>query len=49
MPQTLTESTGGPDLCLSLPCHIFLDLKSELEFLGSGCNVDLIEDQTDVL
>jgi hypothetical protein len=27
----------------------FLELKSELQLLGSGCNVDLTEDQADAL
>jgi hypothetical protein len=35
MPWQLTESAGS---------H-FLELKSELELVGSGNNVDLIEDQ----
>jgi hypothetical protein len=38
---------GGSALITSLS-H-FLELKTELELLGSGCNAGLIEDQADTL
>jgi hypothetical protein len=41
------ESAGAPDLHWVLPCRAFLELKSELELLGSERNADLTNDQVD--
>jgi hypothetical protein len=49
MPQPLTESAGGPDLCLVAALSHFLELKSELELLGFGRNTNLTMDQADAL
>jgi hypothetical protein len=43
------ESSGGLDLCWSLPCHIFPELKFKLELLEAGWNADLSDDQMDAL
>jgi hypothetical protein len=49
IPCLLTGSVEGPILCWLPPCCFFLELKSELELLGSGRNMDMIEDEEDAL